>query len=155
MKRGENKKMRRSSMQVTRAADYAVRALIHLAGLAAGERVMLPALASATGAPVSFLSKVLQSLCRARFIRSHRGQAGGFEILESGRKASIGAVIAAVDVPVRLNVCLVCAHLCDRRVQCPAHPVWVRAQAALLRVLDEESMNELAARAMRMRGGLR
>ena len=54
-----------STMQLTRAADYAVRVMIHLATLPAQERTLLPALATATGAPKSFLSKVLQALCRA------------------------------------------------------------------------------------------
>ena len=39
-----------SSMQLTRAADYAVRVMIHLATLTDNERAMLPALADATGA---------------------------------------------------------------------------------------------------------
>ena len=54
-----------SSMQLTRAADYGVRVMIHLAGLPQDGRVSLPALAEATGAPESFLSKVLQALARA------------------------------------------------------------------------------------------
>ena len=67
-----------SSMQLTRAADYAVRVMIQLAASAADGRVSLPALAKATGAPESFLSKVLQALARAGLISSRRGQAGGF-----------------------------------------------------------------------------
>ena len=82
-----------STMQLTRAADYAVRVMIHLAALPAKERAMLPALARATGAPQSFLSKVLQALCRAGFIASRRGQAGGFEMLPAGRKATVRTVI--------------------------------------------------------------
>ena len=42
-----------STMQLTRAADYAVRVMIHLATLPAYERALLPALAQATGAPRS------------------------------------------------------------------------------------------------------
>ena len=62
-----------SSMQLTRAADYAMRVMIHLATLPADERALLPALAAATAAPESFLSKVLQALSRARLITSQRG----------------------------------------------------------------------------------
>src|ERR1035438_3602577 len=69
-----------STMQLTRAADYGIRVMIHMATLPAHERALLPALARATGAPQSFLSKVLQALCHAGFIVSQRGQAGGFEI---------------------------------------------------------------------------
>ena len=133
-----------SCMQTTRAADYAVRALVHLARLPAGARVMLPDLAGSTGAPDSFLSKVLQSLCRAGMIASRRGQSGGFEILRKGRNATISSVIAAVERPVRLNVCLLPGRSCERKESCPVHPVWARAQMAMLQVLDAQRIEDLA-----------
>ena len=134
-----------SSMQLTRAADYGVRVMIHLATLPDHQRVRLPVLARATSAPESFLSKVLQALCRAGFIVSQRGQAGGFEILPAGRAASISAIIAAVDGPICLNLCVNHEANCKRRSFCPAHPVWVRAQEAVMAVLNEASVAELAA----------
>ena len=131
-------------MQLTRAADYGVRVMIHMATLPAHERALLPALARATGAPQSFLSKVLQALCRAGFIASQRGQLGGFEILTPGRKASIRAVVEAIEGPICLNLCLVSGASCKRKSFCPAHPVWASAQEAMLKVLDTESVAELA-----------
>jgi Rrf2 family iron-sulfur cluster assembly transcriptional regulator len=131
-------------MQVTRAADYGVRVMIHMATLPDHERALLPALARATGAPQSFLSKVLQALCRAGFIASRRGQLGGFEILPPGRKASIRAVVEAIEGPICLNLCLVSGASCKRKSFCPAHPVWASAQEAMLKVLDTESVADLA-----------
>jgi Rrf2 family protein len=133
-----------STMQLTRAADYGVRVMIHLATLPDHQRARLPMLARATGAPESFLSKVLQALCRAGFIVSQRGQTGGFMILPAGRLASVSAVIEAVDGPICLNLCLDCGVSCKRSPNCPAHPVWARAQAALMAVLNEASIGELA-----------
>jgi Rrf2 family protein len=132
-------------MQLTRAADYAVRVLIYLAGRPAGERVLLTVLAGATAAPESFLSKVLQALSRAKMIVSRRGQAGGFEILAKGREASMREVIEAIDGPLYLNVCLMAEGACPRDSWCPAHPVWVEAQQAMLEVLSAASIAELAA----------
>jgi Rrf2 family protein len=131
-------------MQLTRAADYGVRVMIHLATLPAKERVRLPALARATGAPKSFLSKILQGLCRAELIASRRGQAGGFEILPAGRQASVRAVVEAIDGPICLNLCLVSGISCKRKLHCPAHPVWAKAQEAMLAVLNTASVAELA-----------
>jgi Rrf2 family protein len=136
-----------STMQLTRAADYAVRVMIHLATLPAQERTLLPALASATGAPKSFLSKVLQALCRAGFIVSRRGQAGGFEILDPGREATIRAVIEAIDGPICLNLCLVSGVSCNRSSYCPAHPIWEKAQEAMLSVLNGVTVADLAVEA--------
>jgi Rrf2 family protein len=133
-----------STMQLTRAADYGVRVMIHLATLPGHQRARLPDLARATSAPESFLSKVLQALCHAGFIASRRGQMGGFEMLPIGRQASISAVIEAVDGPICLNLCMDRGANCARKPFCPAHPVWSRAQEAMLAVLNEATVGELA-----------
>jgi Rrf2 family protein len=133
-----------SSMQLTRAADYAVRVMIHLVGQAGERRVSLPAVAAATGAPESFLSKVLQALTRAGLLISQRGQTGGFEVSPRGRKSSMRDVIEAVDGPIHLNVCLTSGKACGRQSWCTAHPVWVRAQEAMLGVLEAARIEDLA-----------
>lgn len=134
-----------SSMQLTRAADYAVRVMVFLATLPRGQRASLPALVKTTGAPDSFLSKVLQGLTRARLISSRRGPAGGFEISPQGRCASMRDVVEAIDGPINLNVCLSERRSCPRKDWCPAHPVWVRAQQALLAVLGSAMIADLAS----------
>ncbi len=136
-----------SSMQLTRGADYGVRVMIYLAGLPADERALLPALAQATDAPVSFLSKVLQALAYAKLISSRRGKSGGFAILPLGLQASMHEVIQAIDGPICLNVCLASGRSCARKAHCPAHPVWERAQRAMLDVLTSTMIAELASQA--------
>ena len=132
-------------MQLTRAADYAVRVMMYLVALNPGERASLPSIAEATGAPESFLSKVLQGLARARMITSRRGPAGGFEISPLGRHASMRDVVEAIDGPISLNVCLSLRRSCTRKGWCPAHPVWARAQEVLLGVLSKAMIVDLAA----------
>ena len=140
---GERKKAN-SSMQLTRAADYGVRVMVALAAMPPGERVSLPALARETGAPESFLSKVLQALTHAGLINSWRGQGGGFEMSALGREASIRGVIEAVDGPIVLNVCLGGEKACSRSTWCPSHPVWAQAQQAMLAVLESARIQDLA-----------
>lgn len=135
-----------SSMQLTRAADYALRAMIHLVSATEGERVSLPDLARATGAPESFLSKVLQSLTRAGLIVSRRGQLGGFHITPQGVAASVREVVEAIDGPIFLNLCLLPGRSCSRKPRCAAHPVWMEAQQAMLDVLSATTMADLAGR---------
>ena len=131
-------------MQLTRAADYAVRVMIHLAGLPPGSRVSRSELSAAAECPEQFLCKVLQNLTRAGLVVSRRGNTGGFELEDSRRNASILDVVEAVEGPIRLNVCLTSGHACSRQPWCPAHCVWADAQAALLGVLREASISQLA-----------
>jgi Rrf2 family protein len=133
-------------MQLTRAADYAVRVMIHLAGLPPGARASRGELARAAECPEQFLSKVLQSLTRAGLVISHRGNTGGFELLEAHRGASLLDVVQAIEGPVRLNLCLTSDHACGRQQSCPAHGVWAEAQKAMLGVLESASIGQLAKR---------
>jgi Rrf2 family protein len=134
-------------MQLTRAADYGVRVMIYLASPEADVRVSLSDLAAATQAPVSFLSKVLQTLARAGLISSRRGQSGGFRISARGRTASMLDVIEAIDGKVCLNTCLIAGKSCGRKASCPAHPVWLNAQRAILQVLSQAKVADLANQA--------
>ncbi len=131
-------------MQLTRAADYAVRVMIHLAGLPPGTRASRGELAREAECPEQFLSKVLQSLTRAGLVISHRGNTGGFELLEAHRGTSLLDVVQAIEGPVRLNLCLTSDHACGRQESCPAHGVWVEAQEAMLSVLQSASIGHLA-----------
>src|ERR1039457_4791992 len=91
-------------MQLTRAADYAVRVMIHLAGLPPDTRASRAELAVAAECPEQFLSKVLQSLTRARLVVSHRGNTGGFELPNIHRAATLLEVVEAIEGPIRLNI---------------------------------------------------
>lgn len=133
-------------MQLTRAADYAVRVMVYLARIPRNDRALLPAIGQATDAPESFLSKVLQALARAKLITSRRGPSGGFQISARGRQASMREVIEAIDGPINLNVCMSDKRSCERKAWCPAHPVWGKAQQALLDVLNSALVSDLAAR---------
>jgi Rrf2 family protein len=134
-------------MQLTRAADYALRVMIHLTSLPPHERALLPTLAKASEAPESFLSKVLQQLAKARMISSRRGKSGGFALLPRGREASLRQVVEVIDGPIRLNVCLTTGGACVRKAWCPAHPVWAEAQDAMLAVLDKARIADLGREA--------
>ena len=132
-------------MQLTRAADYAVRVMILLASRPEGAIVSKSLLANASEAPESFLSKILQTLARAGLIEARRGVAGGFSLLPRGRRATLLDVVESIDGPIALNVCLTSGHSCDRQPECAAHRVWLRAQSAMLAVLSEAKIMEMVS----------
>ncbi len=134
-------------MQLTRAADYGVRVMIHLAGLPEGSRPNRAELAAAAECPEQFLSKVLQNLTRAGLVTSHRGNTGGFELARNRRGASLLEVVEAVEGPIRLNLCLTSSHACERQCWCSAHLVWNEAQNAMVDVLRKTSIGDLARQA--------
>src|ERR1035441_5499096 len=134
-------------MQLTRAADYAVRLMVPLAGLPPAPRASRAELAVAAECPEQFLSKVLQNLTRAGLVLSHRGNTGGFELPNIHRAATLLEVVEAIEGPIRLNICLNSDRSCARQQWCPAHDVWANAQAAVARVLRDSTINVLAQQA--------
>jgi len=133
-------------MQITRAADYAVRVMVHLSSLPPGSRVQRSALVELSEAPESFLSKVLQRLVGSGLISSRRGGGGGFELAVPPEKISVLTVVEAIDGPIRLNLCVPGASGCERSLACAVHPVWMEAQDALTAVLGSANMSRLARR---------
>ena len=131
-------------MQLTRAADYGVRVMMHLVCQASGTRASLTDLAEAADVSPAFLSKVLQRLVRAGLLASRRGKRGGFEMLEKGRQASLYDILEALDGLPALNVCLLDSGSCHRSPWCAAHPVWMAAQQRLLETLRETPIEGLA-----------
>jgi DNA-binding IscR family transcriptional regulator len=59
-------------------------------------------------------------------------------------------VIEAIDGPICLNVCLSQSRSCNRKSWCPAHPVWARAQLAMLDVLMAVTVSSMAANATQL-----
>lgn len=121
--------------------------MIHLAGLPPDTRASRAELAVAAECPEQFLSKVLQSLTRAGLVLSHRGNTGGFELPKVHRTATLLEIVEAIEGPMRLNICVSSDRACARQEWCPAHDVWVNAQAAVAQVLRSANITELALQA--------
>ena len=131
-------------MQLTRAADYAVRMMIHLATLPPGSRTNRAALAAAAIVPEPFVGKILQTLTRSGLIESQRGMNGGFALAASPEVVSILDIVEAVEGTTALNTCVRPGATCDRKAWCPAHPVWCEAQDAMTAVLRRATLASLA-----------
>ena len=131
-------------MQLTRAADYAVRMMIHLATLPPGSRTNRTTLASAASVPEPFVGKILQTLTRSGLIESQRGMNGGFALAASPELVSILDIVEAVEGPTALNICVKPGATFDRKAWCPAHPVWCEAQDAMTAVLRRATLASLA-----------
>ena len=138
-------------MQLTRAADYAVRAMIHLATAPAGARLSREELAEAAEIPAHFSGKVLQILSKAQLITSYRGAGGGFTLARPADSITMLEVIEAIEGPLNLNVCLTGRDLCGRSWWCGAHLVWREGQDALIGVLKKATIGGLAAQSTAMR----
>jgi Rrf2 family nitric oxide-sensitive transcriptional repressor len=89
---------------ISQTAEYALRAVAALASHP-DEPMVTQRLAELTKVPAGYLSKVLQALGRAGFVRSMRGLHGGFVLTRKAEELSVYDVVQAVDPLQRIRTC--------------------------------------------------
>ena len=89
---------------ISNTAEYALRAIVHLA-TRAGTAHTAQQIAAITKVPPGYLSKVLQDLAKAGVVISQRGPNGGFTLARSPEAISVLEVINAVDPIQRIRTC--------------------------------------------------
>jgi Rrf2 family protein len=119
-------------MQITRQADYAVRAMVFLAQLEPNERAATGKIAQEKSIPPSFLAKIVSQLSVAGLLQTSRGARGGVSLAKPAEAISLLDVVEAIDGPILLNDCVGEMSTCSQDDDCPLKPVWCDAQKMLV-----------------------
>jgi len=141
------------NMQLTRQADYAIRALLHLSEEGTGAVVQTKEIASSEGIPEKYLPTIMRTLARAGLVRTLRGNQGGVLLARKPGEINLREVIEAIEEPIVLNRCLRSDGECSRESFCPVHPVWDRIQQSLTDKLEATTFADLASADMRAEVG--
>ena len=88
------------AVRVTAKVDYALRAVLELAGTAPSTPVKGDVIAEAQGISVNYLENILLELRRAGIVRSQRGAEGGYWLARPADKVTVADIIRAVEGPL-------------------------------------------------------
>ena len=121
-------------MQITRQADYAVRAVLYLAKNGE-QRSATSQVAQEQRIPPSFLAKIISQLSIAGLLHTSRGARGGVSLAREPREISLLDVVEAIDGPILLNECVNDGSTCTFEKECPLHDIWCEAQVNLVKSL--------------------
>jgi Rrf2 family protein len=130
-------------MQITRQADYALRAMIYLAQLDPTQRAATSQIAENKKIPPSFLAKIISQLSIAGLIHTSRGARGGVTLARPASEVSVLEVIEAIDGPIALNECTISPEGCPFSGDCPIHGLWCDTQAELVEKLRKTTFDTL------------
>lgn len=89
---------------ISQTVEYALRAIVALA-FRYDEPCTNQLLAEHTQVPAPYLSKIMQSLARAKLVKSQRGLRGGFRLNCPPDQLTIWQVVDAVDPFQRIHSC--------------------------------------------------
>lgn len=130
-------------MQITRAADYAVRVMVY-------PEIAFERASPGYQRPGQLLSKILQRLVHQGMLVSQRGSGGGFVLNRAPNQISLLDIVEAIEGPTQLNVCVGESGHCERKDFCAVHPVWEQAQRSLTQALGGVSIAQLAEESGRL-----
>ena len=133
-------------MQITRQADYAIRAVRYLSKHAvqgSKERVATSTVAREMQIPASFLAKIISQLSIAGLLLTSRGARGGVSLARDPGKISVLDVVEAIDGPILLNECVGTNKPCNFESDCLVHPVWLEVQESLVSRLRDTHFDVL------------
>lgn len=124
-------------MRLTRAGEYAVRCVLHLASRGQGTLCARRDVAERMDIPDQFLGKIAQQLARAGLIEIVQGARGGLRLVVPPDQVTLLDVVEAVIGEIFLNDCVMRPESCDRSHACAVHCVWAKAKDQLRRTLEE------------------
>jgi Rrf2 family iron-sulfur cluster assembly transcriptional regulator len=130
-------------MYSTMNSDYALRAMIHLAGGDLNGSVPISQVARAAGIPEPYLRKIIPHLQHAGLIQTTRGNRGGITLARPANTISVLDIILPVEEKLAMHFCLLEGSICDRKIQCPMHDVWVETETAVRRILAFSRLDQL------------
>ena len=132
-------------MQITHQADYATRAVLHLARAQNGKLIPTNEIARVQNIPSSFLAKIIAQLSIAGVLHTSRGAHGGVKLARKPQNITLLEVIEAIDGPIRLNICVENESGCLFEKNCPLQLVWCDAQQELVTKLKNTNFEQLSA----------
>jgi len=130
-------------MQITRQADYALRAMVYLARQEQDQRAATSQIAEVQRIPPSFLAKIISQLAIAGLIHTSRGARGGVTLARQPVDISVLEVVEAIDGPIMLNECTDDPASCPFGPDCPLRPLWCNTQAELVDKLKTTTFAEI------------
>jgi Rrf2 family protein len=129
---------------ITRATEYAIRALFYMAKQPRGEVVLKKDICRNQEITPAFLTKILQPLIHKGIVGSQRGVGGGFYLLKSPEEVTLLDVIEAEEGPLYLNQCLDPQESCSREVFCPMHGAWRDIRDEMMVLMSRYNLARLA-----------
>ncbi|WP_109506694.1 RrF2 family transcriptional regulator [Nocardioides speluncae] len=133
-------------MRVSAKSDYALRALIEMAGRSDGAPVSAEELGRLQEIPHGFLQAILADLRRAGIVVSQRGQSGGWRLNREPDQVSVADVIRAVDGPLVSVYGLRPEAVTYNETASELQRVWIAARHSLREVFEMVSIRALADR---------
>ncbi len=134
-------------MKLTSQEEYGLRCLLRVGREVDGGSLTIPELARAEGISEANVAKMMRILRRGGFVKSTRGQSGGYTLSRPASEIAVGHVLAVLGGRLfepafcegHSGIERLCTHLPD----CSIRSVWRMVQQAVDQVLSQITLKDL------------
>jgi FeS assembly SUF system regulator len=131
-------------LKLTKKADYGLIALKHLAVNQSQGSCSAKDIAESYGIPLPLLSKILQKLARAGFLRSEHGTNGGYRLARGAAEITALDIIKAIDGPIFLTSCFTEHGMCSHSERCNVREPLRKVHEGILRLLSSITIFDMS-----------
>lgn len=140
--------------RVAQKTEYALRAVVELAGRHGSGLAPAREIAEAQGIPLRFLEQQLATLHKAGLVESFRGAGGGCRLAREPRDIRVAEVVDAMEGDLYPMHCLEAEdHTCFQDGRCGLQELWGDVHLAVRGVFERITIAELAERHSRAASG--
>jgi Rrf2 family protein len=134
------------AIKISKKCLYALRAVYEVASRRTTAPVPAAQIADAQGIPPRFLENIMNELCHAGLVVSHRGNTGGYTLASSPEKMAVARTIEAVEGPLSVVASTAGDTSVDRYTPGDAafERLWETLNESMAKVCRETSMADLA-----------
>ncbi|VXB42389.1 Transcriptional regulator [Bacillus sp. 349Y] len=131
-------------MKFSKATNYALHTLVHLAGIPKGKAIGVKPLAESQGVSQAYLSKILSTLVKGTIIESSPGVDGGYKLRQEARSITFLQVIELIEGSHSLFQCEL-SHAPERE-GCLIQQVMDGAEHTLKDYLASQTIHDIVER---------
>lgn len=126
---------------LSKASEYSILFLTHLAKNKKNKPVNLKSITSKTGLPYKFLSRITLDLKKAKIILSKEGVGGGYTLIKKPKNLSLYQIIKAIEGKKGFVACI--HGQCPSAKFCHHKKVWQKLQKIVEKEFEKIKLSHL------------
>lgn len=134
-------------MKFSSQEEYGLRCLLQLSRRGPSASMTIPEISAAEGLSVPYVAKLVRILRQDGFVKSSRGQSGGYTLTRSPAQIVVGDVLAALGG--RIFDSETCERypgaedMCTHAIDCSIRSLWQAVQREVDEVLSKNTLQDL------------
>ncbi len=138
-------------MKISTKGRYALRLMLDLALHDTGEFISLKDISQRQGITVKYLEQIVTVLSKAGFVRSQRGNNGGYRLSRTPDQYTTGDILRVMEGSLQPIACLDDdVNVCPMSGQCTVLPFWKNLSKVINDYVDSVTLQDLKDQALQM-----